>query len=95
MENREYELINDEKVIVLINGKKIECDVLFTYDEEDLGYTYMGYTDNSKNPDGSENVYFAKCGAFTNMKFVDVTDPEEINMLSEVYKEIINDVDKY
>ena len=36
-------LENEEKIVILKDGKEVECDVLFTFDSEDTGKTYFGY----------------------------------------------------
>ena len=36
----------NEKIVVLKDGKEVECDILFTFDSEDTGKSYIGYTDN-------------------------------------------------
>ena len=39
------------------NGKEIECEVLFTFDSDETGKSYMVYTDNSVDEDGNTRVY--------------------------------------
>lgn len=39
------------------NGKEVECEVLFTFDSEETGKSYMVYTDNSVDDDGNTRVY--------------------------------------
>ena len=50
-----------EKVdtIKIINneGKEVECDVLFTFDSEETGKSYIAYTDNTKDKNGNVQVY--------------------------------------
>ena len=46
--------------IVEKDGKKIKCDVLFTFDSEETGKHYMAYTDNTKDANGKIQVY-ANC----------------------------------
>ena len=50
-----------EKVdtIKIINneGKEVECDVLFTFDSEETGKSYIAYTDNTKDKTGNIQVY--------------------------------------
>ena len=38
-------------------GEEIECEVLFTFDSEETGKSYIAYTDNTKSDDGSTKVY--------------------------------------
>ena len=41
------------------DGKEIECNVLFTFDSEETGKSYIAYTDNTKEEDGSIKAYDA------------------------------------
>ena len=38
-------------------GKEVKCDVLFTFDSEETGKSYMVYTDNTKDDKGNVQVY--------------------------------------
>lgn len=38
-------------------GKEVECEVLFTFDSDETGKSYMVYTDNSVDEDGNTRVY--------------------------------------
>lgn len=38
-------------------GKKTVCDVLFTFDSEETGKSYIVYTDNSVNENGNTQVF--------------------------------------
>ena len=92
--NNDIQVINDEKITVNMDGNEVECDILFTYDAEDADASYIAYTDNSTGPDGSLMIRFAKCNAFTNMKYVEVVDESELKMLDGVLQEIIANQDK-
>ncbi len=39
------------------NGKQTVYDVLFTFDSEETGKSYIAYTDNSKDETGNIQVY--------------------------------------
>ena len=39
--------MENEKIVINKNGQDIECKVLFTFDSEDTGKAYIGYTDGS------------------------------------------------
>lgn len=39
------------------NGKEIKCDVLFTFDSEETGKSYIVYTDNSVDEEGNTKVF--------------------------------------
>ena len=34
------------------NGKEVTCEVLFTFDSEETGKSYIVYTDNTTDDDG-------------------------------------------
>ncbi len=38
-------------------GVELECDVLFTFDDEDTKKSYIVFTDNSLDEDGKVKVY--------------------------------------
>lgn len=39
------------------DGKKIECDILFTFDLKNTGKNYIIFTDNTTNEDGTIRTY--------------------------------------
>lgn len=45
-----FKVINDK-------GEEIMCDILFTFDSEETGKSYIVYTDNSKDQKGNIQVY--------------------------------------
>ena len=49
-EKNSFTVINDE-------GKEVVCDVLFTFDSEETGKSYIAYTDNTKDETGNVQVY--------------------------------------
>lgn len=38
-------------------GETVTCDVLFTFDSEETGKSYIAYTDNTKDENGNVQVY--------------------------------------
>ena len=38
-------------------GEQIVCDILFTFDSEETGKSYIVYTDNTKDENGKVRVY--------------------------------------
>ena len=50
MKNNSFTLIDD-------TGKEVEYDVLFTFDSEETGKSYIAYTDNTKDENGNVEVY--------------------------------------
>ena len=49
-EKNSFTVINDE-------GKEVVCDVLFTFDSDETGKSYIAYTDNTKDENGNVQVY--------------------------------------
>ena len=49
-EKNSFTVINDE-------GKEVLCDVLFTFDSDETGKSYIAYTDNTKDEKGNVQVY--------------------------------------
>ncbi len=49
-EKNSFKVINDK-------GEEIMCDILFTFDSEETGKSYIVYTDNSKDDKGNIQVY--------------------------------------
>lgn len=45
-----FTIINDE-------GQEVECEVLFTFDSDETKKSYIVYTDNTIDEDGSIKVY--------------------------------------
>lgn len=52
----------DDSTIIVLNeqGEEIECDVLFTFDSEETGKSYIVYTDNTTDENGNIRIY-ASC----------------------------------
>lgn len=50
MDKNTFTVINDE-------GKEIVCNVLFTFDSEETGKSYIVYTDNSVDQAGNTQVF--------------------------------------
>ena len=48
---------NGKIEIIGENGEKIVCDILFTFDSDETGKSYMVYTDNSKDESGKYRVF--------------------------------------
>ncbi len=49
-ERNSFKVIND-------NGEEIMCDILFTFDSEETGKSYIVYTDNTRDDKGNIQVY--------------------------------------
>ncbi len=45
-----FTIVNEE-------GKEVECEILFTFDSDETKKSYIVYTDNTVDEDGSTKVY--------------------------------------
>ncbi|MDD3241769.1 MAG: DUF1292 domain-containing protein [Bacilli bacterium] len=43
--------------VIADDGREIQCDVLFTFDSDETGKSYVTYTDNSKDENGNVQVF--------------------------------------
>lgn len=53
-------MYSDERMTFKVTnneGKEVECEVLFTFESEETGKSYMVYTDNTKDEAGNTRVY--------------------------------------
>lgn len=80
------------KVIMEKNGQGVECDVLFTFDCEELGKTYIGFTDHSIADNGRKNIYVKSWDPVLGQQLEDITDPDEVKMVGDVLNQIEQDV---
>lgn len=56
MEDKEF--LDDQVFYVFDDkGNKVECDILFTFDIEELNNKYVVYTDRKIESDGKMNLY--------------------------------------
>ena len=51
MEEKNTITVTNEK------GESVVCDILFTFDNEETGKSYIVYTDNTKDENGKVRVY--------------------------------------
>lgn len=81
--------MEEEKIVINKNGKDTECDVLFTFDSEDTGKAYVGYTDNSIASNGRKNIYVSAFDPILGVgQLEDITDEKELEMVKDVLTEI-------
>lgn len=81
--------------IVEKDGKKIKCDVLFTFDSEETGKHYMAYTDNTKDANGKIQVY-ANCynPDEANPTLLPIETEKEYKMIEAVLETLQEEVQK-
>ena len=81
--------MDNEKIVISKNGQEVECDVLFTFDSEDTGKAYIGYTDNSIGTNGRKNIYVSAFDPILGYgSLEDITTEEELAMVRDVLEEI-------
>ncbi len=55
---REKQNGSDGKFVVINpQGEHIDCEILFTFDSDDTGKSYVVYTDNTRDQNGELKVY--------------------------------------
>lgn len=76
-------------ITITKDGKEVECEVLFTFENEELQKQYIGYTDHSIGKDGRQNIYVSCYNQIlgTN-KLEDITSQEELDMVKDVLNQI-------
>lgn len=83
-EKEELGVITIEK-----DGQAVTCNVLFTFDCEELGKTYVGYTDHTVDVNGRKTIYVSSYDPVIGFDHLgDITSPEELEMVSDVLKQI-------
>ena len=83
--------IENEKVTIDKDGFITECDVLFSFDSEDTGKAYVGYTDHSIAANGRKNIYVSAYNPLdSDGTLEDITNPQELALVNEVLVEIDN-----
>ena len=81
--------INKDKIEYVKDGKKVECDILFTFNSEDTMKTYIGYTDHSVGPNGRVNIFVSSYSQLLKEPILeDVTDQRELEMVQRVLEKI-------
>lgn len=78
-----------EKIVILKDGKEVECDILFTFDCDQTGKSYIGYSDNSIGENGRKNIYVSSFDPILGTgELSDVTEKRELDMVQEVLMQI-------
>lgn len=82
------EIVNDEKIVVEVNGEKKEYDVLFSFDLEDKNKSYIVYTDHSTTDNGEENIFVSSYDIDKGPVSFNEVSEEEKKMVDEIIKDI-------
>ena len=59
IDKQDFEAMDETMTFTILNdeGKEIQCEVLFTFENEETGKNYIVYTDNSFDEEGNVKVY--------------------------------------
>lgn len=80
------------KLTIMKAGKEVECDVLFTFECEELGKMYVGYTDQTIGENNRKNVYVSSYDPVLGFdKLEDIESQEELDMIHDVLSQIDQD----
>ena len=81
--------MENEKIIIEKHGKQVECDILFTFDSEDTGKIFVGYSDHSIASNGRKNIYVSSYDPIIGINSLeDITDERELAMVWQVLAQI-------
>ena len=88
MENNEmmFKVLNDE-------GKEVECEVLFTFDNTETEKSYIVYTDNTLDEDGNTKVY-ASIFEEDEMKLIPIETDAEWEVVEYYLEKLQEEFDK-
>jgi uncharacterized protein YrzB (UPF0473 family) len=77
------------KITIMKDGKPVDCEILFTFENEELQKQYVGYTDHSIGTNGRKNIYISSYNPLADKKILeDITSPEELEMVQDVLNQI-------
>ncbi len=97
-ENIEFEPIADDRLdatftVIGENGKETECEILFTYSDDNTNRNYIVYTDNSHDENNTRVFASIFNPDEKNPVLYPIETDEEWNMIERALKTIINDLD--
>ena len=85
MENTVVKILDD-------NGNLVEHNILFTFECEELGKSYIAYDGNAIGSVGEQTICVASYDPNVDLnKLEPVTDPEELKMVNDVINQIMED----
>ena len=77
------------KITIMKDGKPVDCEILFTFENEELQKQYVGYTDHSIGTNGRKNIYISSYNPLADKKILeDIPSPEELEMVQDVLNQI-------
>ncbi len=86
MESMQFEVTKKD-------GKKVVCDVIATYHDDDTNKDFIVYTDRTLNEERKLNLYYSLYeNQGNNIKLIDIVDIEDKKIGLELIKELVNDI---
>ena len=86
MESMQFEITNND-------GKKIICEVIATYHDDNSNKDFIVYTDKSFDDNKKLNLYYSLYEKQNNsIKLIDITNAEDKKIGLEIIKELVNDI---
>lgn len=80
-------------ITIMKDGKEVECEVLFTFENDELNKQYIGYTDHSIGENGRKNIYVSSYDSVLGTdKLEDIKTQEELDMVRDVLNQIADEV---
>ena len=80
-------------ITIMKDGKEVECEVLFTFENDELKKQYIGYTDHSIGENARKNIYVGSWNPVLGTdKLEDITTQEELDMVRDVLNQIADEV---
>lgn len=81
--------VNKEKILMEIDGKPVEYNILFTFDCENTKKSYIGYTDNKISNNGRKTIYVSSYNPLSEkIELEDITNQKELEMIQNVLNKI-------
>lgn len=83
-----FTVIND-------NGEEVQCEILFTYNDERTGKDYIAYTDNTIDEEGNTKVYASIFNPEEeNPTLLPIESDEEWELIEAILASLTNDCEQ-
>lgn len=90
-------MINDNMSFSVLNenGEKTECDILFSFDNEETGKSYVVYTDNSFDNEGKIQVFASTYDPSSEEQvLLPIESEKEWKIIEIILEEIMNEINR-
>lgn len=83
-----FTVIND-------NGEEVQCEIIFTYNDERTGKDYIAYTDNTSDEEGNTKVYASIFNPEEeNPTLLPIETDEEWELIEAILASLTNDCEQ-